>query len=119
MKARMQATGSAGEFAVTRRIPNLDFKMKGVVTEAAFAGGDELVMKIKPTGIDQIRITLKVWNNRQTRQCVYDVMAGSGQAGEMNVSSTMEDFTLAWDGGSGKLDKEIEPAGVDSQAVGK
>jgi hypothetical protein len=117
MKARMQATGSAGEFAVTRRIPNLKFTMKGTATEAEFTGGDELVMKVKPTAVDQIRITLKVWNNRQVKQCVYNVMAGTGQSGEMNVSSTMEDFTLSWDSGSGKLDKEIEPSGADSQAV--
>ncbi|HTY08366.1 MAG TPA: hypothetical protein VMF29_04300, partial [Candidatus Edwardsbacteria bacterium] len=55
MKARMQATGSAGEFALTRRIPNLTFTMKDGVSEAEFPGGDELVMKIKPTGVDQIR----------------------------------------------------------------
>ncbi len=117
MKARMQATGSAGEFAVTRRIPNLKFTMKGTTTDAEFTGGDYLEMKIRPTAVDQIRITLKVWNNRQVKQCVYNVMAGTGQAGEMNLSSTMDDFTLSWDSGSGKLDKEIEPSGADSQAV--
>lgn len=117
MKSRMQATGSAGEFAVTRRIPNLIYKMNGAETNAEFLGGDELVMKIRPVGVDQVRITVKVWNNRQIKQAVYNLMAGTGQSGEMNLSSVMEDFTISWDGGSGKYDREIEPSGLDSQAV--
>jgi hypothetical protein len=118
MKARMQATGSAGEFAVTRRIPNLTYAMKGTETRAEFIGGDELVMKIKPVGVDQVRITIRAWNSKRAKQAVYNLMAGSGQSGEMNLSALMDDFTISWDSGSGKYDREIEPAGLDSQAVG-
>jgi hypothetical protein len=118
MKARMQASGSAGEFAVTRRIPNLTYVMKGTETKAEFIGGDELVMKIIPVGVDQVRITVRSWNNKQTRQAVYNLMAGSGQSGEMNLSAMMSDFAISWDGGSGKYDREIEPAGLDSQPAG-
>lgn len=117
MKTRMQETGSAGEYAVTRRIPNFKYTMKDGETRAEFSGGDVVEMRIRSVGVDQVRLNLRVWNDRQLRRAAYTLMAGPGQSGELAVSSTMDDFTVAWDGGSGKFDREIPPTGLDSQPV--
>ncbi|MRR09530.1 hypothetical protein EG831_05550 [bacterium] len=115
MKARMQETGSAGEFAVTRRIPNFKYTMKDGETRAEFTGGDVVELRIRSVGADQVRLNLRVWSDRQLRRAAYDLTVGPGQSGELAVSSTMDDFTIGWDGGSGKLDREIAPTAIDSQ----
>ncbi len=117
MKARIQTTGSAGEFAVTRRIPNLAYSVKGTETRATYAGGDDVVMRIRPTGVDQARLTITSWDHKRRKHAVYALLSGTGQAGEITVSAVMDDFTISWDGGSGSFDREIPPSGVDSQAV--
>ncbi|MCU0605896.1 MAG: hypothetical protein MUF78_00380 [Candidatus Edwardsbacteria bacterium] len=117
MKARMQETGSAGEFAVTRRIPNFKYTLKDGETRAEFTGGDVVELRIRAVGADQARLNLRVWNDRQLRRAAYALTTEPGQSGELAVSSTMDDFAIGWDGGSGKIDREIAPAALDSQTV--
>ncbi len=119
IKAKITRTGSAAEFATTRKIPNLYYQKNsdGILT-AEFKGAGEITLRIRPGDDGPIKITLKIWNDRSMKNVAYDVPQGIGRSGQLAVSALMDDFVISWDvNGDGKDDSELEPQKLDSAAV--
>jgi|GEM_PF-1643353 hypothetical protein len=117
-KERIMLTGSAAEFYINRGIPNLQFKSGADKKEAGFKGGDEIMLKIYTAEAVHLELNLKVWNHRQAKQAQYSFDAGPEQSGEINISSTMEDFTLEWDeNGDDKAERSLQPVKLDSMVI--
>jgi hypothetical protein len=119
IKAKITRTGSAAEFATTRKIPNLYYQKNsdGSLT-AEFKGAGEITLRIRPGDSGPLKISLKIWNDKSMKNAAYDVPQGIGRSGQLAVSALMDDFVISWDvNGDGKDDSELEPQKLDSSAV--
>jgi hypothetical protein len=119
IKAKITRTGSAAEFATTRKIPNLYYQTNGDGSlTAEFKGAGEITLRIRPGDGGPIKIFLRIWNDRSMKNAFYDVPQGIGRSGQLAVSALMDDFVISWDvNGDGKDDSELEPRKLDSAAV--
>lgn len=119
IKTKIMRTGSAAEFATTRKVPNLYYqKNKDGMLKAEYKGPGEITLRIKPVGDGPIHISIKIWNNKTIKNAEYSVPADVGGSGQLAVSALMDDFVISWDtNGDGKDDREMEPAKLDSVAV--
>jgi hypothetical protein len=121
IKAKIIRTGSAAEFATTRKVPNLFYQMDGEGRlKAEYKGPGEVTLRIKTFEESPIHISLKIWNDRIIKNAEYEIPAGAGQSGQLALSAMMDDFVISWDtDGDGKDDRETEPQKLDSVAVAK
>lgn len=119
IKAKIIRTGSAAEFATTRKVPNLYYQKDGegrLIAE--YKGPGEVTLRIKPNGDSPIHISLKIWNDKLIKNAEYQIPSGAGIAGQLALSAMMDDFVISWDSdGDGKDDRETEPQKLDSAAV--
>ncbi|MBU2462847.1 MAG: hypothetical protein KJ844_02010, partial [Candidatus Edwardsbacteria bacterium] len=119
IKAKITRTGSAAEFATTRKIPNLSYqKNSDGSVNAEYKGAGEITVRIRPGGISPIKMSLKIWNDKLIKNAGYDIPPAIGRSGQLAVSALMDDFVISWDvNGDGKDDSELEPRKLDSAAV--
>lgn len=115
MREQIRRTGSASGMAVTRRIPNLDYKPAAGMVRATYQGAEELDMKLASSDYAFFKMTIKVWDRERLRTAGYDFSAGPGQEGGLDISAVMDDFTLSWDSnGDGEPDREIPPTNTET-----
>jgi len=119
IKSKITRTGSAAEFATTRKIPNLYYqKNSDGSVNAEYKGAGEITVRIMPGGSSSIKMSLKIWNDKFIKNAGYDIPPGVGRSGQLGVSALMDDFVISWDvNGDGKDDSELEPRKLDSAAV--
>ena len=119
VKAKINRTGSAAEFATTRQIPNLLYHQEvGGSLRVDYRGAGEVTMQIRAGEGGGETLSLQVWNDRLLWAARYDLPSGLSGSGQLAISALMEDFSLSWDyNGDGRDDRELEPARLDSSAV--
>ncbi len=111
MRQQIRSTGSAAGLAVTKRIPNLDYQLKGGTALASYQGAEELDMKVAASDYAVYQLIVTVWDRERVKTASYNITAGPGQEGGLDIGAMMEDFTLSWDAnGDGEPDREIQPA---------
>ncbi len=114
MREQIKRTGSAAGLAITRRIPNLDYRIENNRIFAVFPGSGELDMRIAASDYALIQMTLRLWDREKIRTAVYSFSAGLGQEGGMDIGAQMDDLTLSWDeNGDGEPDRDISPNRID------
>lgn len=110
MRDQIRRTGSASGMAVTRRIPNLDYRARAGSVQATYLGADALDMRVVPADHALFQLTVKTWDREMVRTAAYSFSAGPGQEGGMDVHALMDDMTLSWDAnGDGEPDRDISP----------
>lgn len=118
-RAKIIRTGSAAEFATTRKIPNLTYRknQEGTVN-AEYVGAGEITVRINMAGTDPAEMSLDIWNGRIMKKVLYRISPDAGKSGQLAVSSQMDDFVISWDtNGDGKDDAEMAPLRIDSASV--
>lgn len=119
IKIRINRTGSAAEFATTRKIPNLYYqKNSDGSVNAEYKGAGEITARINLGGNGPAKMSLRIWNDKVMKNAEYDIPRDIGRSGQLGVSALMDDFVISWDvNGDGKDDSELEPRKLDSAAV--
>lgn len=115
MRDQIKRTGSAADLAITRRIPNMEYRTKDGTVQVTYRGAEALDMRLLARDYTDIVLEIKLWDKSRIRTATYSFPATPQQEAGMDIGALMEDLTLSLSGGSqGEEEREIQPQRVKS-----